>query len=42
MSKRKSKPEPTQAYNWNAVYAVIKASSDRIVQAALRKFGVKP
>jgi len=42
MGKLKAKPEePTREYNWATVYAVIKASSDRIVREALRKFGVK-
>jgi hypothetical protein len=39
---RKNKtPEPAVAYNWATVYAVVKASSDRIVREALAKFGVK-
>jgi hypothetical protein len=42
MSKRKATVKVAREYNWSTVYAVVKASSDRIVQEALRKFGVKP
>jgi hypothetical protein len=40
MVKRKQKKTVATQYNWNTVYHVIKASSDRAVQKALKRFGV--
>jgi hypothetical protein len=40
--RKNKEPKPAVEYNWNTVYAVVKATSDRIVREALAKFGAKP
>ena len=42
LRKNKKQPKPATEYNWDTIYAVVKATSDRVVREALAKFGVKP